>query len=112
MNQLKGELIAKMEECQKQQQQNIVELQKTVAVLSEIGPINRWDSAACHPSLALIGPEQLIVQRNGEEEGWISVRAEKAMSKTPYFEVTIVEDKSGIYWACDQKNAIGRPGWT
>uniref|UniRef100_A0A183CJC3 SH3 domain-containing protein n=1 Tax=Globodera pallida TaxID=36090 RepID=A0A183CJC3_GLOPA len=110
MNQLKAELIAKMEECQKQQnidakmeecqkqlQQNIADLQKTVAVLSEkIGPINRWDSAACNPSLALIGPEQLIVQRNGDEEGWSSVRAEKPMSKNAYFEVTILEQNGFV----------------
>uniref|UniRef100_A0A183CDU6 SPRY domain-containing protein n=1 Tax=Globodera pallida TaxID=36090 RepID=A0A183CDU6_GLOPA len=111
MNQLERELIAKMEECQKQQQQNIdaklekcqkqqqqniVDLRKTVAVLSEIGLINRWDSAACDPSLALIGPEQLIVQRNGEEDAWGSVIAEKPMSKTPYFEVTILEETIGF----------------
>uniref|UniRef100_A0A183CR61 B30.2/SPRY domain-containing protein n=1 Tax=Globodera pallida TaxID=36090 RepID=A0A183CR61_GLOPA len=96
MNQLKGELIAKMEECQKQLQQNIGDLQKTVAVLSEIGRLNRWDSAACNPSFALIGPEQLIVQHNGEEEGWGSVRAEKSMSKNLYFEVKILEKRGDI----------------
>ncbi|KAI3418658.1 hypothetical protein GPALN_007766 [Globodera pallida] len=94
MNQMKGELIAKMEECQKQQQQNIVDLQKTVAVLSEIGLINRWDPAECHEDLALNG---LIVQHKGKANlGWGSVRAEKPMPENPYFEVKILEKKGNI----------------
>uniref|UniRef100_A0A914HQU0 B30.2/SPRY domain-containing protein n=1 Tax=Globodera rostochiensis TaxID=31243 RepID=A0A914HQU0_GLORO len=95
-NQLKGELIAKMEECQKQQQLNIVDLQKTVAVLSEIGLINRWNSAACHYKLTLSKLDHLIVQYNGEKEGWSSVRAEKRMSKNSYFEVKILKRKGNI----------------
>uniref|UniRef100_A0A183BUI1 B30.2/SPRY domain-containing protein n=1 Tax=Globodera pallida TaxID=36090 RepID=A0A183BUI1_GLOPA len=92
MNQMKGELIAKMEECQKQQ--NIVDLQKTVAVLSEIGLINRWDPAECHEDLALNG---LIVQHKGKANlGWGSVRAEKPMPENPYFEVKILEKKGNI----------------
>uniref|UniRef100_A0A914HN61 B30.2/SPRY domain-containing protein n=1 Tax=Globodera rostochiensis TaxID=31243 RepID=A0A914HN61_GLORO len=96
MNQLKEEVIAKMEECQKQQQQKIVDLQNTVTTLREIGPINRWDSAACNPSLALIGPKQLIVQYIGEEKRWGSVIAEKPLlSKNPYFEVKFLEKTIG-----------------
>uniref|UniRef100_A0A183BQG0 B30.2/SPRY domain-containing protein n=1 Tax=Globodera pallida TaxID=36090 RepID=A0A183BQG0_GLOPA len=92
MNQLKGELIAKMEQYQKEQQLNIVDLRKTVAVLSEIALINRWDSAACDDKLTLSEPDRLIVQHNGEANLEArSVRAEKPMSKTPYFEVKIVE---------------------
>uniref|UniRef100_A0A183BUQ1 Uncharacterized protein n=1 Tax=Globodera pallida TaxID=36090 RepID=A0A183BUQ1_GLOPA len=56
MNQLKGELIAKMEECQKQLQQNIGDLQKTVAVLSEIGRLNRWDSGHATRASRSLGP--------------------------------------------------------
>uniref|UniRef100_A0A914IFF3 SPRY domain-containing protein n=1 Tax=Globodera rostochiensis TaxID=31243 RepID=A0A914IFF3_GLORO len=52
-------------EKQKEQQLNIVDLQKTVAKLREIVP-NQWDPAACHDRLALIGPDRLIVQYNGE----------------------------------------------
>uniref|UniRef100_A0A183CPT4 B30.2/SPRY domain-containing protein n=1 Tax=Globodera pallida TaxID=36090 RepID=A0A183CPT4_GLOPA len=65
--------------------------------------INRWDSDDCHPSLALIGPEQLIVQRNGDEEEWGSVRAEKPMSKNPYFEITILEQNGGILFGLATK---------
>uniref|UniRef100_A0A914HPN6 Viral A-type inclusion protein n=1 Tax=Globodera rostochiensis TaxID=31243 RepID=A0A914HPN6_GLORO len=43
----------KLEKSQKEQQLNIVDLQKTVAVLSKIGLINRWDSTACHEDLEL-----------------------------------------------------------
>uniref|UniRef100_A0A914HRJ5 B30.2/SPRY domain-containing protein n=1 Tax=Globodera rostochiensis TaxID=31243 RepID=A0A914HRJ5_GLORO len=51
---------------------------------------NRWDSSACHYKLALIGPDQLIVQH------WVSVLAEKSVHKTPYFEVQILEDTGNI----------------
>uniref|UniRef100_A0A183CCI9 B30.2/SPRY domain-containing protein n=1 Tax=Globodera pallida TaxID=36090 RepID=A0A183CCI9_GLOPA len=99
MNQLKGELIAKMEEYQKQQQQNIVDLQKTIAVLREIWLINQWDSAACHDNLTLSEPDRLVVQLNGGANlGWSSVRAEKAMRKNPYFEVKILATTIGNFF--------------
>uniref|UniRef100_A0A183CCK3 Importin subunit alpha n=1 Tax=Globodera pallida TaxID=36090 RepID=A0A183CCK3_GLOPA len=85
----------KLEKYQKQQQQNIVDLQKTVATLREIGP-NRWNSAACHDKLALSEPDQLIAQHNGERGGWGSVRAEKPLLENPYFEVQILEKKGNV----------------
>uniref|UniRef100_A0A183CCJ0 B30.2/SPRY domain-containing protein n=1 Tax=Globodera pallida TaxID=36090 RepID=A0A183CCJ0_GLOPA len=90
----------KLEKYQKEEQLNFVELQKTVTTLRKIGLIpqqNRWDSAACHPSLVLSELGRLIVQHNGKANwDWSSVRAEKPMSKNPYFEVKILEKKGRI----------------
>uniref|UniRef100_A0A183CC81 B30.2/SPRY domain-containing protein n=1 Tax=Globodera pallida TaxID=36090 RepID=A0A183CC81_GLOPA len=83
MNQLKWELVAKIELYQKQQLLNIgLTLQ------------NRWDSAACHDHLALIGPDRLIVQNNGTNYGFHSVFAKLPMPKGNsgifYYEVKVL----------------------
>uniref|UniRef100_A0A914IFG3 B30.2/SPRY domain-containing protein n=1 Tax=Globodera rostochiensis TaxID=31243 RepID=A0A914IFG3_GLORO len=86
----------KLEQYQKEQQLNIVDLQKTVAVLRENVP-NRWNSTACHYKLALTEPDRLVVQRNEcFLGGWSSVRAEKPLlPENPYFEVKILKAKKG-----------------
>uniref|UniRef100_A0A183CMI1 B30.2/SPRY domain-containing protein n=1 Tax=Globodera pallida TaxID=36090 RepID=A0A183CMI1_GLOPA len=94
-NALQQEKVVKLEKYQKEQQLNIVHLQKTVATLCEIVliPQNRWNHAACHHNLALIGPDRLIAQHNGK--GWISVIAEEPLPENPYFEVKILVEPDG-----------------
>uniref|UniRef100_A0A914H3E1 B30.2/SPRY domain-containing protein n=1 Tax=Globodera rostochiensis TaxID=31243 RepID=A0A914H3E1_GLORO len=91
----KGELIAKMEQYQNKQQQNIdalTEAQKGNALT----PQNRWDSAACHKDLTLIG-RRLTVQFTEKKWGYRNVFAKESIPKNPfgifYFEVTIVEKR-------------------
>uniref|UniRef100_A0A183CB41 SPRY domain-containing protein n=1 Tax=Globodera pallida TaxID=36090 RepID=A0A183CB41_GLOPA len=54
-------------------------------------PENPW--AALHKDLKLNGPDGLIVQNNGEEKKWCSVRAKLPIPKDGifYYEVTILE---------------------
>uniref|UniRef100_A0A183BHK6 B30.2/SPRY domain-containing protein n=1 Tax=Globodera pallida TaxID=36090 RepID=A0A183BHK6_GLOPA len=135
------EKVVMMEQYQKTQQLNIVDLQKTVAVLSEakkgiaglipqqnrwdfaaskkgiaglIPQQNRWDFSACHDQLALIGPDQLIVQHNGDNLGDRSVLAEVPIPTNPYgifyFELTII-GKEGYVSIGFAPKAMPLDGW-
>uniref|UniRef100_A0A183BY77 B30.2/SPRY domain-containing protein n=1 Tax=Globodera pallida TaxID=36090 RepID=A0A183BY77_GLOPA len=114
MNQLKGELIAKMgqyqeeqqrkmEQYQKEQKLNIEDLQKTVAKFS-LTPQNRWDSAACHRGLALSGPDRLIVQYNGKDRDGLSYRSVFAERPIPkknlgifYYEMKMLGKEGHVF---------------
>uniref|UniRef100_A0A914HP18 B30.2/SPRY domain-containing protein n=1 Tax=Globodera rostochiensis TaxID=31243 RepID=A0A914HP18_GLORO len=84
--------FAEIEQKNALQQENVVKLEKDQNEQQlNIGP-NRWDSAACHPDLALSEPARMIVRG----KGWGSVIAEKPVSKNPYFEVRILRNTSTI----------------
>uniref|UniRef100_A0A914GY89 B30.2/SPRY domain-containing protein n=1 Tax=Globodera rostochiensis TaxID=31243 RepID=A0A914GY89_GLORO len=69
--------FAELEEGQKQQQQQNIDALKR----NGLTPQNLWDSAACHDNLALSELDRLIVQLNGNNYEWRSVRAVKPVPK-------------------------------
>ncbi|KAI3422629.1 Ran-binding protein 9 [Globodera pallida] len=101
------EKVVKMEVYQKEQQQNINDLQKTVETLREakqgIGlmPQNRWDSAACHDELVLIEPERLIVHVTGKHWDHRSIFAEWPIpnndSGIVYYEVKVLAREGYVF---------------
>uniref|UniRef100_A0A183BPY2 B30.2/SPRY domain-containing protein n=1 Tax=Globodera pallida TaxID=36090 RepID=A0A183BPY2_GLOPA len=100
INQLKGELFAKMEQYPKELQQNIDALTEAQQGNGLMPEQNQWDSTACHEELTLSGPDQLIVHYTGKNWGKnCSVLAKRPMPKknfgNSYYEVTILEK------ACD-----------
>uniref|UniRef100_A0A183BLP3 B30.2/SPRY domain-containing protein n=1 Tax=Globodera pallida TaxID=36090 RepID=A0A183BLP3_GLOPA len=61
---------------------------------------NRWDSAACHGDLALIGPNRLSVQITADNPMYRSVLAVRPIPKRKfgifYYEVTIIAQKGFV----------------
>uniref|UniRef100_A0A183CI78 B30.2/SPRY domain-containing protein n=1 Tax=Globodera pallida TaxID=36090 RepID=A0A183CI78_GLOPA len=101
MNQLKGELFAKMEEYQKQLQQNIDALTEAQKGNGLMPQQNRWDPTACHENLMLSEPDRLIVQCTGNNLGkYYSVFAKRPLPKknfgNSYYEVTILEKECDV----------------
>uniref|UniRef100_A0A914HM08 B30.2/SPRY domain-containing protein n=1 Tax=Globodera rostochiensis TaxID=31243 RepID=A0A914HM08_GLORO len=97
MNQLKGELFAKMEQYQNKQQEDIGALTKAQKGNGLISQQNRWDSVACHEEITLSGPERLIAHHYGINPGFSSVSSERPIPKKEmgifYYEVTILKQQ-------------------
>uniref|UniRef100_A0A183C587 B30.2/SPRY domain-containing protein n=1 Tax=Globodera pallida TaxID=36090 RepID=A0A183C587_GLOPA len=102
------EKVVKMEKYQKQQQLNIVDLQKTVAAMlndtinaNSLTLQNRWDYTVCHEDLTLIEPDRLIAQFTGQKWGHCSVFAAQPIPKGKfgifYYETTILRKEGLVF---------------
>uniref|UniRef100_A0A914ID90 B30.2/SPRY domain-containing protein n=1 Tax=Globodera rostochiensis TaxID=31243 RepID=A0A914ID90_GLORO len=99
MDEMKGQRekdVAELEECQKQQKQNIDALKR-----NGLTPQNRWDSAACPKDLTLSEPDRLIVEKNGDNLVWHSVLAVEPIPKEYfgifYYEVNVLAKSSDVF---------------
>uniref|UniRef100_A0A914GYF5 B30.2/SPRY domain-containing protein n=1 Tax=Globodera rostochiensis TaxID=31243 RepID=A0A914GYF5_GLORO len=92
--------FTELEECQKQQQQNIVALTEAQKI-NGLTPQNRWDFAACHKDLTLSEPDRLIAQCGDANYGWRSVLAVEPIPKEyfgiSYFEVKMLGEQKNNY---------------
>uniref|UniRef100_A0A914IGT5 Peptidase M41 domain-containing protein n=1 Tax=Globodera rostochiensis TaxID=31243 RepID=A0A914IGT5_GLORO len=112
INQLKGELSAKMEQYQKEQQLNIVDLRKTVTVLNgAIGKgltlLNFWTPSSAFKTIAIVCLDQLIVEYVGKKQRARTILAKMPIPKKDsgifYYEVEILAKRGALNFGLGTK---------